>query len=206
MFPLRERKSRRFILSSKLLEIPKSKSKSPPIFADFFTDFRRFLPILVDFCRFSRITTNLGAWIEGQGEGSFRRNWKSVPTSPFPFLPWKIPRKFFHAHMQSRATRAEAFLSLLPLPFFPSRLLRDNFSYRGGWDFISLSPPLLFSGTRWNESWGDKGVNYYIDKKSISRALVIQFFFYFFFFRFPFFLLLFLFLLLFVDHTNRPAR
>lgn len=86
--------------------------------------------------------------------------------------------------MQSRATRAEAFLSLLPLPFFPSRLLRDNFSYRGGWDFISLSPPLLFSGTRWNESWGDKGVNYYIDKKSISRALVIQFFFYFFFFAF----------------------
>lgn len=70
-------------------------------------------------------------------------------------------------------------------------IVSRRISYRGGWDFIGAlpSPPV-----RWNDSWADKGVNYCIDKKSISRApLVIQFFFYFFFCPPSFLLLLLLF-------------
>ena len=92
---MRERKSRRFILSSKLLEIPKSKPKSPPIFADFlpiFADFCRFLPIFADFRELPRIWERESrAKVKDRFEGIENR---FLPP-PFPSCHGKFPGNSF---------------------------------------------------------------------------------------------------------------
>lgn len=95
MFPLRERKSRRFILPSKLLEIPKSKSKSPPIFADFlpiFADFRRFLPIFADFRELPRIWERES---RAKVKDRFERIENRFLPPPFPSCHGKFPGNSF---------------------------------------------------------------------------------------------------------------